>query len=70
VIALFAAGRFVEFFVRSDSETVALGLGTAQWTGLALLAAAGLGAWLSLGHRGDTKPSRRQGSGAEQTGAS
>jgi phosphatidylglycerol:prolipoprotein diacylglycerol transferase len=50
-LALFATGRFVEFFVRSDSATVALGLETAQWTSLALLAAAVLGAWLTLGRR-------------------
>jgi phosphatidylglycerol:prolipoprotein diacylglycerol transferase len=44
VIALLAAGRFVEFFVRSDSATVALGLETAQWTSLALIAFAAAGA--------------------------
>lgn len=49
VIALLAAGRFVEFFVRSDSDKVALGLEVAQWTSLGLLAVAGLGAWLTLG---------------------
>jgi phosphatidylglycerol---prolipoprotein diacylglyceryl transferase len=51
VIALLAAGRFVEFFVRSDSDKVALGLEVAQWTSLGLLAIAGLGAWLTLGRR-------------------
>ncbi len=49
VLALLAAGRFIEFFVRSDSGTLALGLETAQWTSLALLAVAGVGAWLTLG---------------------
>ena len=49
VIALLAAGRFVEFFVRSDSDKVALGLEVAQWTSVGLLAVAGLGAWLTLG---------------------
>ena len=49
VMALLAIGRFVEFFFRSDSDTVALGLETAQWTSLALLAAAGLGAWWMRG---------------------
>jgi phosphatidylglycerol:prolipoprotein diacylglycerol transferase len=49
VIALLAAGRFIEFFVRSDSDTVALGLETAQWTSLALIAAAAIGAWLTVG---------------------
>jgi phosphatidylglycerol:prolipoprotein diacylglycerol transferase len=47
VLALLAAGRFVEFFVRSDSDTIALGLETAQWTSLALLAVAAAGAWLT-----------------------
>lgn len=37
VIALYSAGRFAMFFVRSDSETLALGLNGAQWTSLALL---------------------------------
>lgn len=52
VIALLATGRFVEFFVRSDSETLGLGLETAQWTSLALIALAALGAWLSIGRGG------------------
>ena len=51
VTALLAAGRFVEFFARSDSASGALGLEVAQWTSLGLLAAAGLGAWLTLGRR-------------------
>lgn len=51
VMALLAAGRFVEFFVRSDSETLALGLETAQWTSLVLLVVAGAGAWLTLRRR-------------------
>ena len=47
VMALLAIGRFAEFFFRSDSDTVALGLETAQWTSLALLAAATIGAcWM------------------------
>lgn len=55
VLALLAAGRFLEFYVRSDSEPLALGLVTAQWTSVALLAVAAVGAWLSLGrHR--TRP--------------
>lgn len=49
VIALFALGRFFEFFWRSDSADLALGLETAQWTSLAVLAAAAVGAWLTLG---------------------
>jgi phosphatidylglycerol:prolipoprotein diacylglycerol transferase len=32
VIGLYSAGRFAMFFVRSDSETLALGLNGAQWT--------------------------------------
>lgn len=48
VVALLAIGRFVEFFVRSDSPDLALGLEIAQWTSLALLAAAALGAWWTL----------------------
>lgn len=66
VIALLSAGRFVEFFVRSDSDTVALGLEVAQWTSLVLLAVAVLGAWLTLGRRtGERGPGGAQlGSGA------
>ena len=37
VVALLGAGRFVEFFARSDSDTVALGLSSAQWTSLAIV---------------------------------
>jgi phosphatidylglycerol---prolipoprotein diacylglyceryl transferase len=48
VIALLGVGRFVEFFARSDSPTVALGLEAAQWTSLVLIAAAAFGAWLTL----------------------
>jgi phosphatidylglycerol---prolipoprotein diacylglyceryl transferase len=51
VIALLAGGRFFEFFVRSDSADLALGLETAQWTSLALLAVAIVGAWLSAGRQ-------------------
>lgn len=49
VLALLSAGRFLEFFVRSDSEGAALGLEVAQWTSLGLFCAALLGAWLVLG---------------------
>ena len=59
VIALLAAGRFVEFFSRSDSDTVALGLEVAQWTSIALLAIAGLGAWLTIGRRTGEGPTGR-----------
>jgi prolipoprotein diacylglyceryltransferase len=40
VIALYGVGRFVMFFWRSDSDTLALSLSTAQWTSLALVVAA------------------------------
>jgi prolipoprotein diacylglyceryltransferase len=45
VMALLAIGRFVEFFVRSDSATTALGLETAQWTSIGLLVIAAAGVW-------------------------
>ena len=45
VVGLLATGRFVEFYVRSDSETLALGLETAQWTSLLLMLVAAAGAW-------------------------
>lgn len=44
VLGLLAAGRFIEFFARSDSATTALGLETAQWTSLLLIAVAIAGA--------------------------
>ncbi|MBN1529236.1 MAG: prolipoprotein diacylglyceryl transferase [Thermoleophilaceae bacterium] len=40
VLGLFALGRFFEFFARSDSPDLALGLNNAQWTSLLLLAVA------------------------------
>jgi len=43
VIGLMSAGRFVEFFVRSDSATGALGLETAQWTSVFLMLIATVG---------------------------
>jgi phosphatidylglycerol---prolipoprotein diacylglyceryl transferase len=51
VIGLFAVGRFLEFFLRSDSADLALGLEIAQWTSLLLLAVVAAGAWLTLGRR-------------------
>lgn len=48
VLALLAVGRFVEFFVRSDSAGGALGLEFAQWTSIALLAISAVGAWVTL----------------------
>ena len=60
VIGLLAAGRSLEFYVRSDSQTLALGLETAQWTSLFLMLVAAAGAWLSLrprsGRRRDRGP--------------
>jgi phosphatidylglycerol---prolipoprotein diacylglyceryl transferase len=56
VIALLALGRFMEFFVRSDSDEVALGLEVAQWTSLALLATVCLGAWLTFGPKAGVRP--------------
>lgn len=49
VVAVLAAGRFVEFFLRSDSDTLALDLEVAQWTSLVLLALAACGAWVTIG---------------------
>jgi phosphatidylglycerol:prolipoprotein diacylglycerol transferase len=51
VLALLAVGRFFEFFLRSDSAGLALGLEIAQWTSLLLLAIAAAGAWLTLRRR-------------------
>lgn len=39
VLGLFAAGRFLEFFLRSDSPSLALGLDNAQWTSIVLIVA-------------------------------
>jgi phosphatidylglycerol:prolipoprotein diacylglycerol transferase len=49
VLALFSFGRFFEFFGRSDSPELALGLNNAQWTSLALLVVALAGWWLTAG---------------------
>jgi phosphatidylglycerol---prolipoprotein diacylglyceryl transferase len=43
VVALYGLGRFVMFFYRSDTDPGALGLNVAQWTSLALAAAALVG---------------------------
>lgn len=43
VVGLYAAGRFLMFYSRSDSAPLALGLVEAQWLSLALLAAALVG---------------------------
>jgi phosphatidylglycerol---prolipoprotein diacylglyceryl transferase len=51
MLALLAIGRFLEFFARSDSADLALGLETAQWTSLLLLTIAAAGAWLTVARR-------------------
>jgi prolipoprotein diacylglyceryltransferase len=51
VLGLLAAGRFVEFFVRSDSAKAALGLEVAQWTSLVLISVALVGAWVTRAGR-------------------
>lgn len=48
VLGLFAIGRFFEFFARSDSPGLALGLDNAQWTSLALLIASAVGLAITL----------------------
>ncbi len=40
VIGLYSLGRFLIFFVRSDSDQLALGLSNSQWISLVLIAAA------------------------------
>jgi phosphatidylglycerol:prolipoprotein diacylglycerol transferase len=64
VIALFGAGRFAEFFARSDSEDIALGLNYAQWSSLLLVGAAALGAFVTLPYA-----ARQQGGGSSATRA-
>jgi phosphatidylglycerol:prolipoprotein diacylglycerol transferase len=59
VVALLGAGRFVEFFARSDSETVALGLSSAQWTSLAIFTVGATGL-LIVRHRHGAPPAKRQ----------
>jgi phosphatidylglycerol:prolipoprotein diacylglycerol transferase len=55
VLGLFAAGRFFEFFVRSDSPELALGLNNAQWTSLGLLVIVAIG-WRLTAKRGAASP--------------
>ena len=50
VLLLFAVGRFLEFFVRSDSPELALGLSNAQWTSIALAIVSVVGLW-AVSHR-------------------
>jgi len=56
VLALFAIGRFGEFFIRSDSPDLALGLDNAQWTSIGMLAVAGIG-WIVTRRRQRQTPS-------------
>jgi phosphatidylglycerol:prolipoprotein diacylglycerol transferase len=56
VMGLFSVGRFFEFFARSDSEGAALGLSTAQWTSLVLVAVAVIGASITLRRREPQAP--------------
>ena len=57
VLVLVGLGRFVQFFARSDSQTVALGLSSGQWTSLAVSAVgvAGLAATAALAGRGRSR---------------
>jgi phosphatidylglycerol---prolipoprotein diacylglyceryl transferase len=54
VVALYSMGRFAIFFVRSDSDQLALGLSNSQWISLALIGLA-LGAIAWLRRRGDSR---------------
>jgi phosphatidylglycerol---prolipoprotein diacylglyceryl transferase len=65
VLSLSAAARFIEFFARSDSPELALGLNNAQWTSLGLLLIVAAG-WILTRHRtrleagpGSREPPRR-----------
>ena len=64
VIALYSAGRFAMFFYRSDSDEVALGLNSAQWTSLALFVVAALALWFTASRRAseahDVRPSAQR----------
>ena len=48
VLGAFGLGRFLEFFLRSDSEEVAWGLSSGQWSSLLILAGALAGAVMTL----------------------
>lgn len=45
VVGLYAAGRFVMFFYRVDSESLVLGLDTSQWISIAITLACAIGFW-------------------------
>ena len=67
VVALFAAGRFFVFFLRSDSPQLALGLNNAQWTSVVILLFAIVGRTVAA-RRGERAPPRRP-QGAEPVGS-
>jgi phosphatidylglycerol:prolipoprotein diacylglycerol transferase len=69
MLALLATGRFLEFFLRSDSADLAFGLEIAQWTSLALLAVVAAGAWLTLARRPATSWRPEAAAGAEPAGS-
>lgn len=48
ILAMLAVARFLEFFARSDSDPLALGLVTAPWTSILLLAVAAIGALFTI----------------------
>lgn len=48
VVGIYAAGRFVLFFFRDDSDELALGLSNGQWTSLALILIAGIASVLTV----------------------
>lgn len=51
VVGLYAAGRFVMFFYRDDSDALAAGLTGAQWISVALVIATGVGLGLTTRQR-------------------
>lgn len=66
VLALFAVGRFAEFFLRADSPDLALGLNNAQWTSIALLIAVGGGWMASRKYAGRSHPPRSGGGSVQK----
>lgn len=60
VLGLFAVGRFFEFFARSDSPKLALGLSNAQWSSLGLLVVVIAGWVLTARRAGRREPSFRR----------
>jgi prolipoprotein diacylglyceryl transferase len=65
VLGLFAFGRFFEFFARSDSPRLALGLDNAQWTSIGLLVVVLVGWWLTIGRSLGTAGPSRDGSAVD-----